>query len=141
MPKANKKTEKKKVCDGVASTSASTSTSSSCNEISVRKFYSESQAAEAILTNQPLTKKAKMVEERKWKKNKIQQKWIMLCNLVQPYMYLYDMGCEDWKNNQLKKHHLERIMEELNKEFGDGNTGFIQSLSQNKEKEKTQKHK
>ncbi len=123
MPKANKKTEKKKVCDGVASTSGASNASSS--EISVRKFYSESQAAEVILTNQPLTKKAKMVEERKWKKNKIQQKWITLCNLVQPYMYLYDMECEDWKNNQLKKHRLERIMEELNKEFGDGNTGSV----------------
>ena len=59
MPKANKKTEKKKVCDGVAS-----------SEISVRKFYSDSfySDSEAILTRQPLTKKAKMVEERKWKK-------------------------------------------------------------------------
>ncbi len=74
MPKANKKTDKK-VCGGVASTSSS--------EISVRKFYSDSQAAEAILTSQPLTKNAKIIEERKLKK-KTNKNSAKVDHIVQP---------------------------------------------------------
>ncbi len=97
--------------------------STSTSEFSVWGFYSAKQVMDAIETNAPVTKKQKNECERKLKQEKIQAKWIALCEKVELFPFLYDTSSEDWKNTALKKKKFSEITAKLNKTFGDKNSG------------------